>query len=136
VLRDETLSAEERQRRLDDLDQRLPESARQARGEALAALRLTEDEEQLRAAGGSPDDVRALREQRFGPQAAERLAALDEERAAWQQRVDDYRRARRAIAGDVSLGDAERARALGALLEERFSPQERLRVEALDQIGD
>lgn len=136
VLSDKTLPPEERQRRLDEMENQLPEGIRQARGESMAAVRLMQDEQKLRDAGGSAEDIRALREQHFGSEAADRLAALDAERAGWQQRLDDYRRARQSIEDDASLTADERARQIDALLAENFTEPERLRVRALDQVRD
>jgi lipase chaperone LimK len=134
VLSDQTLSPEERERRLDALEQQLPSTVRQARSETMVALRLQQDEQQLRAAGGSAEDIRALREQRVGAAAAERLDTLDRERTQWQQRLDDYGHARQTIEDNPALSPGARAQALEALRAERFTPQERLRVEALDQV--
>jgi lipase chaperone LimK len=133
---DQTLSPQERQQRIDELEQELPAQVRQARDTAMAAARLSRDEQQLRDAGGTPEEIHALREERFGAAAADRLAALDRERAEWQQRLDDYRRDRQSIASDAALDDSARARALDALLVERFTPRERVRVEALVNMGD
>jgi lipase chaperone LimK len=130
VLSDQTLSPDERQRKLDELEQQLPASVREARAQALGPVRLMQDEQQLREAGAAPEEMRALREQQFGAEAADRLEALDRERAEWQQRVDDYRTARRAIEANSSLSAAARAHAVDTLLGERFTAQERLRVEA------
>ena len=71
-----------------------------------------------------PSEVQALRERTFGAEGAARLAALDEARAAWQARLADYQ-ARRA----ANATDAPR------LLETLFSPEERLRVQALERIA-
>jgi lipase chaperone LimK len=100
----------------------------------MAALRLQQDEQQLRGAGGSAEDIRALREQRVGAAAAERLDALDRERAQWQQRLDDYGHARQTIEDNPTLSPDARVQALEALRAERFTAQERLRVEALDEV--
>lgn len=134
VLSDQTLSPDERQRKLDALEQQLPASVREARAQALGPVRLMQEEQQLREAGAAPEEIRALREQQFGAEAADRLEALDRERAEWQQRVDDYRTARQAIEANPSFSAAARAHAVDMLLGERFTPQERLRVEALDNI--
>jgi lipase chaperone LimK len=136
VLSDATLSPDERERRLGDIEQQLPPAARQARADSATLIQLNEDERQLRGAGASPEDLHALREQRFGGEAADRLDALDRERAAWQQRLDDYRSARRALEDSAALSTDARARAVETLLAERFSPEERLRVEALDATRD
>jgi lipase chaperone LimK len=134
--RDGTLTADERQRRLDALEQQLPDSVRAARTQAFAPAQLRQDEEQLRAADASAEELRALRQQRFGAEAADRLAALDRERAEWQQRLDDYRSARHAIDDNRSLTPQARADALAALLAERFNPEEQVRIEALDTVAD
>jgi lipase chaperone LimK len=134
VLSDQSLPPEEREHKLAALEQQLPPAARQARAEAMALIHLQTDEQQLRQAGGSPEDVHALREQRFGAEAAERLDALDHERAAWRQRLDDYHNARDAVESNSALTPDARARAVEALLAQRFTSEERLRVEALDTL--
>ena len=136
VLSDAALSAEERERRLGEIEQQFPSAVRQARADSMTLIRLREDEQQLREAGASPEDLHALREQRFGAEAADRLAVLDRERAAWQQRLDDYRSARQAIEGTAGLTPDARARAVETLLAGRFAPEERLRVEALDTMRE
>ncbi|HRQ64864.1 MAG TPA: lipase secretion chaperone [Xanthomonadaceae bacterium] len=67
----------------------------------------------------------------FGDAAALRLAALDEERERWRQRVDDYQSARAAIIDDPSLTAPARDAALLALLEQSFDEAERRRVLSL-----
>jgi lipase chaperone LimK len=49
---------------------------------ALLALTLRAEEARIRAAGGGPAEIRALRERLVGPEAADRLEALDRARAA------------------------------------------------------
>ena len=134
VLSDETLSPEERERRLGEIEQQLPAAVRQARSESMTLMRLRADEQQWHDAGASPEDLHALREQRFGAAVADRLDTLDRERSAWQQRLDDYHRARQAIDGNGRLSADARAQAAEALLAERFTPEERLRVEALETL--
>lgn len=131
LMGDTSLSAEERERRLAEIEERLPAAIRAARADTFAPLHLKQDEQALREAGGTDDDVQVLRAQRFGSEAAERLAALDREQAQWQQRVREYQQARGAIEADPALQEDARAEALQALLAQRFTPQERQRVEAL-----
>jgi len=131
IASDATLSEEERVRRLAALDAALPPAASAARARALAPLALANAEAALRAQGGSPEAIRALREQLVGPGAADRLAALDQRRAEWQRRLDDFRAARQAIETDPALDPAERDRRIQDLLAARFTPTERQRVQAL-----
>ena len=132
VLRNESLSAEERQRKLAELEQQLPEPVRAARAQALGPLRLAQEEAALRAQGAGPEEIRALRESQFGSEAAGRLEALDRERADWNRRVEDYRAARDRIEADRSLNAEQRARAIDDVKEQRFTLAERLRIDALD----
>lgn len=134
VLSDQTLTPDERDRSLGALEQQLPPAVRQARSEAMTLTRLHADEQQLQDAGGSADDIHALREQRFGAEVADRLDALDRDRVTWQRRFDDYRNARDEIDRNPTLSPDARARAVEALLAERFTPDERLRVAALETL--
>lgn len=132
ALTDPALSPAERTRRLAAAAAGVPEPIRRAEAEATLAVRLAADEAALRAAGGSDAEVQRLREAAVGGEAAARLAALDGERAAWQSRLDAYRAARAAIDARAGYTDAERDRLREALLAERFTPTERLRVQAID----
>jgi lipase chaperone LimK len=131
---DPDLSAEERRARLAALEAGYPESVREARARATEPLRHAREEAMLRAAGASPGEIHELRVERFGPEAAERMAALDARRARWDERLVDYRVERDAIAA-ATPDPVERAAALAALRAERFTPDEARRVRALDAVG-
>ena len=134
VLHDPRLAEEERAARLEALDAELPESAREARAVATAAFNLRRDEARLRAEGASDAEVGALREARFGPEAAARLAALDQARAAWGARVAAYRAERERVAAREPADAEARAAAIAALRDAHFTGAERLRIEALDRL--
>ncbi|HEU4539452.1 MAG TPA: lipase secretion chaperone, partial [Polyangiaceae bacterium] len=94
-----------------------------------------ERERAMREQGASEQAVREARVNAFGEEGAQRLEALDRERASWRQRYDAYKAERAAIEGDASLDEAARARAVEALRERSFSENERVRARALDSIG-
>lgn len=128
VALDPRLDAAERASRLAALEERLPPQQREARSSAQAATQLRQDEAVLREKGASDAEIHALRADRFGPEAAERLRALDERRAAFQERLDAW------------WSEAERLREDGATASEldaaraqRFEGPELLRVEALER---
>ncbi len=129
------LSDEDRAAQLPAVDAAMPEPMREAREAATVPMRLDAAEQTLRDAGGSAADVEALRTEVVGAEAARRLAALDAERAAWQARVDEFRAARAAIEDDASRSSEDRARAVETLLAERFTPPERVRIDALDRLA-
>jgi lipase chaperone LimK len=136
VAADPNLSEEEKAARIEKLYDDLPPAAREARDQAMAVLRLQEDEAKLRASGGSAEDIRELRVERFGEEAADRLEDLDAERAEWSSRYDDYRGERERILTNGALSESDRSLALQRLLEGRFDENERIRVQSLDSIED
>jgi lipase chaperone LimK len=70
-------------------------------------------------------ETQSFRERTFGRSAAARLAALDDARARWAERMEAFRRER------ANLGPA----AVSRLLESSFTPEERVRVEALERMA-
>jgi lipase chaperone LimK len=132
VVQDPELSADDREPRLAALDARLPPVVRDAQAAARAALDLRNAEARLRAEGAGASEIHALREQRFGPEAAARLAALDRERDAWQARLDEWRATRTALEAEFANDPAQLAATLEAARAERFTAREQIRVEALE----
>jgi lipase chaperone LimK len=131
LLADSSLSAEERARRLGELDQSLDPSRQALRREEDAAQRtLSQSEDYIRRDVPAAQRY-AEREQEYGAQAAKRLAALDQQRAAWDGRLRDYASARKSILSDTRLSPAQRESRLSELLAHRFDATERLRVDAL-----
>jgi len=96
--------------------------------------RFFAEQEQLRARGASPQEVRALRERYWGAEAADRLEQVDQEETEFQGRVDAFRAERAKIEANAALPPEERQRQIDELARARFSEPERLRLEALDRI--
>jgi len=128
------LGDEERARRMAEAEAKLPEPLRVIREKAEAPVVSMKHEEALRQSGASAADIQAYRTARFGPEAAVRLSALDDRRAAWQGRVDAFRAARAEIEAavpDVTL----RNQRVAELVDSTFSGSEHIRIEALERIG-
>jgi lipase chaperone LimK len=130
VMRDPSLSPEEREAKIAALEADLPEAAQEARAEARRPLAQQAEEEALRAAGATPEELRRHRVATVGQEAADRLADLDRRREAWSQRVEEFRKERARIAAAMQDKRA-RGAAEQALLERSFTPQEQLRVRAI-----
>jgi lipase chaperone LimK len=135
ALLDPALSPAERERRIAEIDSRLPAAVREARAAASAPIDELNREQAMRAAGAGDDQIATARTAAFGPEAAARLAELDRSRAAWDARLARFRAARAALLADPGLDDAERGRRIAELLAQSFTPEERIRVEALDRIA-
>lgn len=71
------------------------------------------------------------REATLGTAAAQRLAALDQEEAVWQQRLQSTRVELKRLQQAPELSVQQREQAIADLLNQRFSPQEQLRARTL-----
>lgn len=90
--------------------------------------------EQAAEQGASPEQIQVLRREQFGPEAADRLAALDAKRAAWDERVRAYEGARAQLDTLDTLDSLDQLDQAGeALAAEFFSPSELRRLRALEQ---
>lgn len=135
VLADAALAPALREAELARLEASRPAAQRLVEREASAALLAEEQSRQFESDGTDAATRAAERSALFGPEAAQRLAALDVQRAAWDRRVADYLAARDRIRSDRRYDEAARRRALHQLLSTRFDPHERLRIEALEGVG-
>jgi lipase chaperone LimK len=133
LLADAALSRRERERRLSDLEARLPDRIREARAGATRPLRQRADEDAMRAAGASDDDLHDYRTATVGEEAADRLAALDRSRAAWSAQLAAFREARAAIVAAEPDPSRQQA-AVQQLLDASFTALEQIRVRAADQM--
>jgi lipase chaperone LimK len=135
VVLDTALSERERERRLAEIEARIPAAARAARDAAMAPLDAWTRETAMRAAGASAQQITEARTAALGADAAARLADLDRTRAAWDARLARFRGERAALLVDPRLDDAERRRRIDELLARSFSAPERIRVETLDRLA-
>jgi lipase chaperone LimK len=134
VATDASLTEREKQVEMDALEARLPAAERRARAASAAPRRLEEQEAALRERGGSDAELRALREELVGAEAAERLEERDRRRADWEGRLAEYRVARDAVLADAGLEPEAREAAIEGLLARRFDARERIRVRTLDSM--
>jgi lipase chaperone LimK len=94
-------------------------------------VRLEEAAQQIRAQGGSEDDVYRMRAAATSPEAANRLADVDRDEAAWKARIAAYQ-AQRAAVLSAPGSDADRAAAMGDLRNRLFTPEEQQRLAAYE----
>jgi lipase chaperone LimK len=116
---DRTLSAQQKQVRLAALDAGLPADVREAREAPLKIVRVQEEAERLRAGGAGEEDVFRLRAEAFGADAAQRLADVDREEAAWKRRIEAYLAERRGLRDEAEIA---------ALRSRMFSEDEQRRL--------
>lgn len=131
---DPSLTPEERAARLAKLEESLPEAVRAARAQSILPIREQQEEAEMRAAGKSDAEIRSYRVATVGEAAANRLDSLDAQRDAWKQKLQTWKAARAALAAQFRDPEARKA-AEAKLLEASFTPEEQLRVKALDALA-
>ena len=131
IEQDASLTDAQRRERLAALDARLPASVRAEREAPLAVVHLEEAAQQIRAQGGSEDDVYRMRAAATSPEAANRLADVDRDEAAWKARIATYQSQRNAVLATPG-SDADRAAALSDLRNRLFTPDEQRRLAAYE----
>ena len=89
----------------------LPESHRKVVEEQLVQRELDERTALLKQEDANAEELRIMREQLIGTEAAERLGQLDVQREQWQQRVDgfkqDYQQGLAAMGAEASEEDTQ-----------------------------
>ena len=136
ILADNILTEAEKAQKLKDLFAKLPEDW-QENLEQLNKLddlrKLTAD---IKARGGSQNDIRQMRLNLVGPEATQRLEHLDGERAAWKSNVNQYLNERDQILTS-GMSDNAKQQAIQSIRQQHFkSPEERLRLETYEQVHD
>ncbi|QDQ26646.1 lipase chaperone [Chitinimonas arctica] len=131
INRDQRLSPAQKAASLARLDASLPPDILQARQMPMQHLTLADNVATARQQGADEQKVFQLRAASVGKEAAERLAVLDRDEAAWQQRMAAYL-ADLALISKNGLPAAEQAQAISQLRASRFTAEEQLRLTAYE----
>lgn len=134
IQHDARMSAEEKGLAVDRLRASLPEEMQDM---VLPQLQqeLRHNTARLQAEGASAAQIRQMRQQLVGAEAATRLEALDSQREQWQKRLEDYLAAKAKIQATEGLSSSDKRAAIEALATERFDERERLRLDAAKQVA-
>ncbi len=135
ISQDPSLSPEQKAAALDQLRNSQPAEL-QAQLVPQLQLELRQQTAALQAQQASPAQIRQLRLQLVGGEATERLEVLDQQRQAWQQRINAYRQEKALLEASTGLSSSDKHNAIAQLSEALFSPQERLRLEAAEQLAN
>ena len=136
LLQDRSLTAEQRALRLETLLSQLPPQLRAAERDTQVLAQLDGRVRSLGAAASDPSQLYAARAEVVGAEAAQRLAALDAEDAAWRARMQALESERARIRARSELSATEQQRLLDAHIDTEFSVNEALRARAQLSISD
>lgn len=133
INQDKNLSDAEKARQLNELTSQLPENVQQQMKTALQGEQLQTLTEEWKKRGGSAAELRQIRQNLVGVEATERLEALDQQRAGWQQRVNQYLDQREQILNNKALSEAQQQQQIAALKQQEFDSAEQQRLPAFEQ---
>ncbi|MBY4768873.1 lipase secretion chaperone [Burkholderia ambifaria] len=133
IAQDRTLTDVQKAERLAALAQQIPADERAAREKADRQQAAIDQIAQLQKSGATPDAMRAQLTQTLGPDAAARVAQMQQEDASWQSRYADYA-AQRAQIEAAGLSPQDRDAQIAALRQRMFTkPGEAVRAASLDR---
>ena len=136
IMDNQKLSAAEKAQKLKELFEQLPEDWK----ENLQQLNQLEDLRKLtaeiKARGGSAQEIRQMRTNLVGPEATQRLETLDVQRNDWKGKVNQYLAERDTILKS-NLSDSAKQRAVEQLKSQQFAnQQEQLRLQTFETVHD
>lgn len=127
ISQDRRLTPEQRAAKLAALDKQLPAAIREDREAPAKVIRVEESAKELRAKGAGDDEIYRLRAAAFSPEAANRLAEVDREEAAWDGRIKTYLAQRAQVVANE--GDVQKLR------DQYFSADEQRRLPAYESMN-
>jgi lipase chaperone LimK len=133
ISQNKSLTDAQKLEKLAALDAALPPALREARDAPLKVVKLEESVQKMRTQGASEDDIYRMRAAALTPEAASRLAEVDQEEATWKSRIASYLAERNKLtATGANLSEADRLAAIKQLREARFTVDEQKRLAAYE----
>ncbi|WP_321890718.1 lipase secretion chaperone [Burkholderia cenocepacia] len=133
ITQDCSLTDAQKAERLAALEQQMPADEREAQQRVDRQRAAIDQIAQLRKSGATPDAMRAQLTQTLGPEAAARVAQMQQDDASWQSRYADYA-AQRAQIESAGLSPQDRDAQIAALRQRVFTkPGEAVRAASLDR---
>lgn len=136
VVNDKKLSESEKAKKLKELFDELPEDWK----ESLEQINKLDDLRKLtadiKARGGSNEEIRQMRLNLVGPEATQRLETLDTQRSEWKGNVNQYLDERDSIMKS-NMSDSAKQQAVQQLRNQHFkSKEDQLRLSTFETVHD
>ncbi len=133
---DKSLSADQKAKKIAALLDKQPAALADSIRPLMQYAELQDLTKEIKARGGSAEELHQMRESLVGSAAANRLDQLDTDNAQWQKQVDGYLAARDQVKAANSDPKSQQA-AIAALRNQTFStPEERLRAQTFESMHD
>lgn len=128
---DTSLSASQKSQQAEQLLANAPDWLQQQHKTANQLDDFYNAQAKLKAMGADESQVHELRESSFGVEAADRLAALDQKRKVWKQKLDEYHSQVRGLLA-ANMSSDMLIQELALLRSQYFNESELVRVQAID----
>jgi len=130
---DTSLTEGDRLQKITELQSTLPEDVVQSMRKTQITDELKARTEQVLENGGDHQQVRELRREMFGDDAVQRFDELDQRRALWKARINDYLTQRAHILSNQGLAKEALGTQVDTLRSAMFDEQEQIRVRSLER---
>lgn len=132
VQQNPNLSAAQKAAQIAQIQAQLPEEVKEQLKPTMQIEQLNQLTDEWKQRGGSAEELRQIRTNLVGAEAAQRLESLDQEDSVWQQRIDQYLAARQQVLNNQSLSEAQQQNQIKSLQNAQFNDTERLRLKAYE----
>ncbi|MGB8810929.1 MAG: lipase secretion chaperone [Acinetobacter calcoaceticus] len=136
IYADKSLSTEQKASQISKLIDKLPESLGSGVKTAMQFQELQQLTQEIKGKGGTSEDIRNMRENLLGTEAAKRLEKVDQEEAVWGQQVNSYLNERDQIL-KTGMSNETKQQSVEELRKKYFGTnEEQLRAQAYETMHD
>ena len=130
------LSAADRARQIDAMEEQLPDSIKQGLKTAKQFQSLQALQDDCKQRHCSDDELHQQRQALVGPAAEARLEALDQQNAAWDARINSWLSQRSTILANKAISDSDRQQQVTDQRNALFTTQEQIQVKMAEEAHD
>ncbi|MEF9958086.1 MAG: lipase secretion chaperone [Acinetobacter sp.] len=136
IMNDKNLSATEKAEKLKQLFNQLPEDWKENLQQISQLEDLRKLTSEIKARGGSTEELRQMRTNLVGAEATQRLETLDVQRSDWKSKVNQYLAERDTIMNS-SMNDIAKQNAVSQLKSQQFNnQQDQIRLQTFEKVHD
>ena len=128
------LTKQEKLEQIKSLEDSLPEAVKDMRDDSQKVSQAFKVSESMREEGANDEEVFDYNSQQFGQEAAVKLQDLNDQRAAWKSRVENYLQKKSNIEMNENLDSQQQQESIAELREQHFSETEIKRLPAFEII--
>lgn len=122
------LSASEKDQLISQAEQQLPNDLAEKMRYKRESKNLETKISELKKNLGNETEIFELRKEFYGEKVADRLAYLEDQSPAWQQRVHDFHQEQQSIHTNHSLSDDQKKRQIKILKNQYFTYKEQIKI--------